>query len=931
MGTDIASLSGITLGQYQLKALIGKGRTGAVYHAAHSMLQREVAIKVWSTAQVDPGFSERFSREMHVIAQLEHPGIVPIFDFGIQNELVYLVMRLLTSGSLEDRLRAPRGEQVAMTASESARLVRQIASALDYLHSRGLIAEHLTPGNILFDAEGNAALTDVGIQRLLQPSGGALTAAGAVTGNPAYDAPEQIRGEMLVPQSDQYQLGEIAFLLNTGHLPFRGDSATELAIKKVTQAPDLSQARLPAALKPVLQRALAITPGERYPTATDFAVAFEKALREGAYPMQDSDREQAATRAAPPPPAPVAAPPADYYPQPAAPRSGGGLLGRVVGMVGGVVGDIADGIANVLKSKQPSEPPREEGYLAEMGGPPPAKDKEPMQPPPPPASAPRPAAPAPVNREAAPSDKRSTGFGYQPAPPAPQPAPTQPGPVPASVTRGVAKAEPKPALPPQPEASIEETLELSLDADEPATGGAPAPAEESLKQALEPAKPAAPPAPAASSVPDWLMDPGESAEVPAEATRMEVPDWLRAMAPDTATATPAAEIPDWLRPTGAPEQLPPLPASPTTEPPSPVPPPAAPPAPAPAPAPRMSAPEKPAPSIAPATGGSADFRDLKPHVTDKAKEKRFSADRDEPASGESSAAAAAKPDIPLEDVRFTAFHPKEASVETWYTLLVYAHIEAAGATVQTDAEKFRAEMGNIPKQAPSAAPARLARGTEISIVPDCEGVTFNPERISLRWAEDMHRAWFRFRAGKDLAGTAGNLRVTVYVGPLIVAMIKSGMLFNEAAAVTAPPEKPDNAAAATAHMYRRDQIFISYSHQDTPVVLACKNAYQALGFGVLIDIETLRSGQDWNRELRNMIDQADIFQLFWSERSASSMYCKEEWDYALAKQRASIKPPDFIRPVFWEKPMPRPPETLGHLHFDFIPLPKMQGDVEQKG
>ncbi len=100
---------------------------------------------------------------------------------------------------------------------------------------------------------------------------------------------------------------------------------------------------------------------------------------------------------------------------------------------------------------------------------------------------------------------------------------------------------------------------------------------------------------------------------------------------------------------------------------------------------------------------------------------------------------------------------------------------------------------------------------------------------------------------------------------------------------------------------------------------------------MLIDIETLRSGQDWNRELRNMIDQADIFQLFWSERSASSMYCKEEWDYAVSKQRANIKPPDFIRPVFWEKPMPRPPETLGHLHFDFIPLPKMQGDVEQTG
>ncbi len=872
MGTDIASLSGITLGQYQLKALIGKGRIGAVYHAAHSRLQREVAIKVWSTAQADPGFSERFAREMHIIAQLEHPGIVPIFDFGIQNELVYLVMRLLTGGSLEDRLRAPKGEQVGMTASDSARLVRQIASALDYLHSRGVIAGDLTPRNILFDAEGNAALTDVGIQRILQPSGGALTASGAVTGNPAYYAPEQLRGETLVPQSDQYHLGEIAFLLNTGHLPFQGDTAAKLMIKKLTQAVDLSQANLPAALKPVLQRALALTPDERYPTATDFAAAFDKAVL-GAAPKPDFGIDLAApAQAGPRPPTPMV--------QPAARRSGGGLLGKVAGMVGGVVGGIADGIAGVLKPRQPSERPQEGTELSRQRSeptgekksapppPPPARAQAPAAqggaagaPPPQPANAPRPAAPAPVNREATPSDKRSTGFGYQPAPPAQQPAPAQPGPVPGTVTRGVAKAdepapvpilreaEPKPAPPTQPEASIEETLELRLDADEPATGGAPIPAEESLKQAPEPAKPAAPPAPA------------------------------------------------------------------------------------PAPRPRMAAPEKPAPAIPLPMGGSAEMRDLKPGGSeeDKGKEKSDSDDASALEQNQQDQFGAAKPDIPLEDVRFTAFHPKEASVETWYTLLVYAHIEAAGATVQTDAEKFRAEMGNIPKQAPSAAPARLARGTEISIVPECEGVTFNPERISLRWAEDMHRAWFRFRAGKDLVGTAGNLRVTVYVGPLIVAMIKSGMLFNEATAVPAPPEISDNAAAASAHMYRRDQIFISYSHQDTPVVLACKNAYQALGFGVLIDIETLRSGQDWNRELRNMIDQADIFQLFWSERSASSMYCKEEWDYAVSKQRANIKPPDFIRPVFWEKPMPRPPETLGHLHFDFIPLPKMQGDVEQTG
>jgi hypothetical protein len=279
-------------------------------------------------------------------------------------------------------------------------------------------------------------------------------------------------------------------------------------------------------------------------------------------------------------------------------------------------------------------------------------------------------------------------------------------------------------------------------------------------------------------------------------------------------------------------------------------------------------------------------------------------------------AAPDKPAIPTEAVRFTAFHPKEAAVETWYTLLVYSHVEAALAKVQADAAKFKDEMGGAPREVRSSAPAQLARGTEITIVPTCEGVIFNPERDTFKWVEDVHRSDFRFRAGKDLADSAANIVITVFVGPLIVATIKGGILFS--AQSTQPT--PGESARITASLYRSEQIFPSYSHADEDIVIACRNAYKALGFEFLRDRDTLRPGEDWNAALMQMIDRADIFQLFWSKRSANSKYCRQEWEYAL--NQAKDKGGAFVRPVYWEQPMIPPPPELGDLHFAYVPLAK---------
>jgi hypothetical protein len=264
-----------------------------------------------------------------------------------------------------------------------------------------------------------------------------------------------------------------------------------------------------------------------------------------------------------------------------------------------------------------------------------------------------------------------------------------------------------------------------------------------------------------------------------------------------------------------------------------------------------------------------------------------------------------------EEVNFSAFYPKEVIVEKWYSLLVYTYVQSMLDTIRKDVSKFEDEIGEIHESKP-ASTTQLTRGTEVSIVPTCEGVTFNPERITFQWLEDQHRAKFRLRADASMADLAGNAQVTIYVGPLIVGTLKMGILFTETEAGSESMQSKE----VSGQMYQQDDIFISYSHRDTEIINICKKAYEALGHNVLIDFETLRSGQKWNAELMRMIDRASIFQLFWSENSSKSEYCRQEWEYALKLNRGE----GFIRPVFWKEPIPNPPAELSDLHFDFAPF-----------
>jgi hypothetical protein len=257
-------------------------------------------------------------------------------------------------------------------------------------------------------------------------------------------------------------------------------------------------------------------------------------------------------------------------------------------------------------------------------------------------------------------------------------------------------------------------------------------------------------------------------------------------------------------------------------------------------------------------------------------------------------------------------HPKECKVETWHTLLVYAHLLSAIQEVRKDAQRFKDQLPTS-RETTSFPFTKITPGTELTIVPSCDGLVFNPERIILKWLEDYHRAEFRFRVDKSLANDAARGQIDIYAGPIIVGTLRLAMLINEADSQVQSENEEHSS------MYRQEDIFVSYSHKDSDIVRACKKAYKALGFNVLIDIDTLRAGQVWNEELIKMIDNATIFQLFWSQNSSQSQYCRQEWKHALKQGREG-----FIRPVYWETPIPEPPEELSRFHFAYIQFSEPQ-------
>lgn len=277
-------------------------------------------------------------------------------------------------------------------------------------------------------------------------------------------------------------------------------------------------------------------------------------------------------------------------------------------------------------------------------------------------------------------------------------------------------------------------------------------------------------------------------------------------------------------------------------------------------------------------------------------------------------------DDPANSLQFTGFSPTHSSVGVQRTLAIYAHVESALQSIREDAAAILGESGSSQQAVTVSATRAIIRGTVLTVVPECDGVNFEPETETFRWVNQWHRSEFNFTAPGDKAGSADVCTVTIFAGPLIVGTLRLPLFFDAkpTTIMASSPQVTEN----TTSLYRR--IFISYSHEDTPVVLACRNAYMALGDVVLIDRDTLRSGQRFDDGLRRMIEDAQIFQLFWSARSARSSWVRREWTHALRQNKGD----GFVRPVYWEKPRTPAPAELSHLHFTYVRLPTLDDPDE---
>jgi DNA-binding SARP family transcriptional activator/tRNA A-37 threonylcarbamoyl transferase component Bud32 len=261
---------------YELKEQIGEGAYGAIHRAVQPAVGREVAVKVIRRKYAnDPEFIRRFEAEAQIVARLEHPYIVPLYDYWRDPEGAYLVMRYMRQGSLLAALQAG-----PWPPQRVAGLLEQIAGALSVAHQRGIVHRDIKPGNILLDEAGNAYLTDFGIARDLARET-PLTAEGAVVGTLDYISPEQILGEAVSPQTDIYSLGAVLYETLTGEKPFSGGVASLLHSHLHEPMPPVAASRpdVPVEIDSVLQRATGKNPAGRYASVLALAEAFNRAAR----------------------------------------------------------------------------------------------------------------------------------------------------------------------------------------------------------------------------------------------------------------------------------------------------------------------------------------------------------------------------------------------------------------------------------------------------------------------------------------------------------------------------------------------------------------------------------------------------------------------------------------------------------------------------
>lgn len=271
-------------------------------------------------------------------------------------------------------------------------------------------------------------------------------------------------------------------------------------------------------------------------------------------------------------------------------------------------------------------------------------------------------------------------------------------------------------------------------------------------------------------------------------------------------------------------------------------------------------------------------------------------------------------------VVFDAYYPRAARVDENVKFMVYALVDNARPAVKADVAQFAEQLGGtVPVPVSAADKPRLRTGTLVTVVLLSDDLAETPY-LTRRWNGKWVRYEFELEPPASLAGQSLVVDVSIQVRGIEIARIAECVIF-----VGVGEDDPTpNPLAAAKFNERRTQpyhrIFVSYSRRDTPVVEAYRVAQIAMGNDVFMDTYSIRSGENWRAALARGIDSADIFQLFWSENSARSENVRDEWDYALSHRCAEDGCQTFIRPVFWETPIPDVPEPLAHLNFVYAKL-----------
>ena len=276
------------IGRYEIKGELGRGGFATVYRAWDPRFEREVAIKFMPPELIhsDPQFRLRFEREAKIIAQLEHPAIVPVYDVGEENYQPYFVMRYMSGGSLSERIKSR-----VFTIEEAVKILEQLAPGLDEAHSKGIVHRDLKPANILFTNRNVPLISDFGIAKFSQGEVSGNMTGSAIIGTPAYMAPEQASGDAIDGRVDIYALGVILYEMVTGRQPYQADTPLGLALKHITEpVPHILETNpnLPKWMEKVISTAMAKNREDRFSSAVELVETIKAFLR-GENPQRNAN------------------------------------------------------------------------------------------------------------------------------------------------------------------------------------------------------------------------------------------------------------------------------------------------------------------------------------------------------------------------------------------------------------------------------------------------------------------------------------------------------------------------------------------------------------------------------------------------------------------------------------------------------------------